>query len=439
MKVEYALFPTQGAIMRSDSDRAVMFCGRGVGKSYVGAHWAARQIMLTPAKGLVLAPVLAQSHEFLAYLTATLSSMGVDHVYNRRPPVSWGACLPDYHAILSCRVPNDPTNIRHVYIGTADNFEAVRSKSIGWAVLDEAALIKHDAYVKAVLPALRGQGADFRYRVLFLTTPRGAGNWVSDLLDDSDYEIHRAPSWENFIEYPMSRIKEFRRNMGRLEFAQEICGEVVNAAEGLMFYEWSRDQMVDTSPLEVAGSEVYITSDQNVAPMTALLCLVQGTTQERHVAVIDEAVVPESAAVAEMCEMLNRVLMRNKVPKTTRVHLTGDASGNSRNVISHKTFYQHMVDNMQQRGWRMTNRTLKTNPSVFKTAEQVNALIRNGQLTVNKRCRTLIKDLSKTRYKKGEMVTDKAHHDPHCGDSLRYLVKRITTTPVAAGNLSLGG
>lgn len=434
----FKLFPAQAKIMRSDADRTLMVCGRGVGKSFIGAHWAARQMVESAAKGLVLAPVLAQAHEFLSYLTPLLSTLGFAWVYNRRPPDGWGAGLTDYHAILTARLPGD-ARLRYVYIGTGENFEAVRSKSVGWVVLDEAALLKHEAYVKAVLPALRGQGADYRYRVLLLTTPRGAGNWVSELVDQPGVDVIRAPSWENHIEYPLARIQEFKRTMGRLEFDQEIKGEIVNAGDGLMIYEFKCRDLADPT-LTPGKDEVWVSSDQNVAPMVSIIALVSRDKMGNpdRIEVAGEAVVPDSAAVAEFADLLQRRLTALGVTKSALLILTGDASGNARNVVSRKTFYQHLLERLRESGWRVADRTFLKNPSVFKTAEAVNAGLAGGSLTIAKGCNQLIKDCSKARYKRGEMVTDKVHHDPHALDCLRMLVHRVHSQPVGRGNMGLG-
>jgi len=426
-KLEFKLFPSQHKVMQSDHNLTLLLCGRGVGKTVVGSHWVVRKIVKDNARGLIIAPIYSQTHELLERVKELLEQMCLTYVFNKQPPKSWGpAKLTNYNNVLSVRVG---LTIKYVYVGTGDNSEAVRSKSIGWAVLDEAALLKEELFKKIILPALRGQGADYKYQLLFLTSPRGAANWISELSKKEGVQTFSAASSENFLEYPPDKIKWYKDNMGDLEFKQEILGLIVNASASAMFYN-AEDKVFKQIP-RPKDSVLYLSLDQNVSPMVGIVGWL--IPHKNRIHVFDEIIIQDSANVIDFATLANKKL-KNVVKGGEKLILCGDASGNSRSVTAKESFYKTFINNMIRNNYYIVDNTFKSNPPVFESAEKVNNLLANGSLTIDPNLKQLKLDLAKTRYTK-DLTTDKKWHDPHAGDSLRYLIWRIAHRTIGGKNM----
>jgi hypothetical protein len=424
----FRLFPCQAQLLSSSHLTTVMTTGRGVGKTVSAAHWVLRRVHETAATGLIGSPSYGQTNEVLSYLTELLGGIGIDYKLNRMAPPSWKPRMVDFRNILSIMHPSWPS-CRHIHIASTDNFEALRGRSVGWMLLDEAALIHEDAYTKVLLPCLRGYGASHKYYRALVTSPRGGANWVSRLARRVGVLHITAPSWQNFIEWPSAKIDEYRELLSDLAFRQEIGGEILNIGSTAMAYEWRPDAHVGPAP-GGEPDEVWVTSDQNVSPMVSLIAHRYGSRW--HIA--GEAVVPDSADVSDMSALLARPGF-GLVGRS--ITLTGDSSGNARSVHAKRTFYQALTDGLRSASIRVTDRTLRSNPPVFASMEAVNGLIKAGNLTASPACRTLLLDMEQARYNP-DLSTDKKHHDPHALDALRYLIHAAIRKPAGSMHMGLG-
>lgn len=422
----FKLFQCQAEILRSRHRITVATTGRGVGKTVSAGHWVARRIFETASKGLIGSPSYGQTNEILTYLIELLHILGCETLLNKMAPKSWKPSIVDYRNILTVMHPNFDS-CRHIHIASTDNFEALRGRSIGWMLLDEAALINEDAYYKVLLPTLRGYGASHNYQQLIITSPRGSTNWVSQLAKQVGVLHITAPSWQNIIEWPDTKIEEYRALLSDMAFRQEIAGEIIEFGASSMFYMFNKDcirMAPDTEP-----DEIWVSSDQNVSPMSSLIMHRHGDVWYAY----REAVVPDSANVDDMVNMLAREDM-GLLGK--RITLTGDSSGNNRSVVSRKSFYESLIEGLEARRIQVKNRTLRSNPSVFTTAESVNVMLQNGKLFISPFCKQLIQDLEKTRYNT-DMTTDKKYYDGHLADCTRYWCHSIGKAPMATMHLGL--
>lgn len=426
MDVNFKLFPSQLKVLKSQQDVTLLLAGRGVGKSTIACHWVLDKIVNeSHVMGFIGTPSHAQTNELMNKLVNLLSSLNFKYVIGKRP--KWDSSLTDHRQILSIKAPNG--KLSQIRYGSLENYESHRGISIGWLLLDEAALIREIAYREVLLPALRGYGGDHNYSQLLLTTPKGISNWVSELIDMGNVNIIRAPSSENFIEFTDDKLEQFKGMMSNRQYRQEILGEVLNVSDLSMFHAFNKSHLLKQLPID-KSLRLAIASDQNVAPLTSIILLFN----DDKVYVVDEIYL-ESGTVGDLAnEFIKRKYLKN-VP----IFLYGDRSGNNRNLISDDSFYQQLIKRCANNGIKLIDHTLNSNPNVFDSAELVNKWFEDNKLNIISNCKWLITDLEKAVYKKGELTTDKKAYDPHMADSLRYFFWREFGTRTTFTKLSKYG
>lgn len=413
--MEHRLFRPQHRFLSMQGVRKIFLAGRGAGKSVVAGYWCRDRILTVNHRGAIVAPTYGQAQEIVNYLTPLLTTIG-EVRYNRKAPDAWRPQIVDFRNVLTFYRAD--IGCRHVYICSTDNYEAIRGKSLGWFAVDEAALVPEVAYDEVLVPALRGLGPDATYPIALFTSPKGSANWVSRRHADSGWATVRAPSGSNFLEYPPRRIAELQDEMPERSFRQEIDAEILDMGSNQMFYV----RPGPAAPDQPEDAHHYISCDQNVSPLTALLAW----HHNGHTHVYDEVTIADSAVAADVA-----VQVRRKVRPGLRLFLTGDSSGNARNVLTRKSFYRALSDALTKSGYSVVDRTLNKNPSVFDSAERVNDQMAKGRLTIAACCRRLRADFEQARYA-ADLSTDKKHHDPHHGDCLRYLVETLHRPSQAA-------
>lgn len=125
-----------------------------------------------------------------------------------------------------------------VTVRSADDPDSLRGAGLDGMVVDEAAMLKADAWGQALRPAL----ADRQGWAILISTPKGM-NWFAREFDRAaeraDYKRWQRPSWDNPLMTP-DEIDALRRVMGPLEFAQEVEAQFVVAGRGMFKPEWRR-------------------------------------------------------------------------------------------------------------------------------------------------------------------------------------------------------
>lgn len=125
-----------------------------------------------------------------------------------------------------------------VTVRSADDPDALRGAGINGVVVDEAALLSEEAWGEALQPTL----LDNDGWAILISTPKGI-NWFKRMFDavpsKPDWARWQMPTWVN-PRISKSRLEEARRDMGPLEFAQEIEALFVTAGAGMFKPEWRR-------------------------------------------------------------------------------------------------------------------------------------------------------------------------------------------------------
>jgi hypothetical protein len=111
------------------------------------------------------------------------------------------------------------------------------------------------------------------------------------------------------------------------------------------------------------------------------------------------------------------------------VVVTGDASGRQRSVTALGDTYAELRKHLTVSGFRNTTfRVPMSNPAVLQRVKLVNAFLLNAsgdvRLTIDPKCKQLVKDFEEVVFKPNEGVIDKARDAKrtHISDALGYLI-----------------
>jgi hypothetical protein len=181
----------------------------------------------------------------------------------------------------------------------------------------------------------------------------------------------------------------------------------------MIYYNYKTEQNVIKKDWELPRNEIlHVAMDFNVTPLVAAVCRVTGN--EIHV--IDE-IKMDGSNTYEMADELNHRYPDN------RMWVYPDASGQARKTSSNTS--DHNI--LRQAGF--TIKAKGVNPPVKDRIAAVNASLLSAagdvKLTIDPKCKNLIKCISKQTYKEGTQVPDKSSDLDHFNDALGYLVHWI--------------
>jgi hypothetical protein len=244
------------------------------------------------------------------------------------------------------------------------------------------------------------------------------------------YECVQAQPFEN--RYLLEKVPDFyerlKHSYDEAFYAQEVLGEYLNPAQGLVYHAFDRKanvREVEADP----GRELLWALDFNVDPMSSVV--VQEV--EGRVHVLDEIVL-RRAGTRDACEEFARRYGGWKAG----VVIYGDACA-GRLQTSGTTDREVIEAFFAERGERPAYRIPKKNPPVRERAALVNAKLRNAAgevgLLVHPRCKELILDFERVQWAEGANEIDK-EKDPrrtHLSDALGYLLWERQHADAAAG------
>lgn len=414
------LLPSQAKAFNAESPIVLFLAARSSGKSELGARWILKKCIENPgAIGAIIAPIYQQATTCVKKVQALLDTLGIENVYNRLPEFKLSH-FPEHKKILSVNIPGSKYATQ-IYIFSADHYDGIRGTEFKFVHCDELREFKREAY-ETILPCLRGFGDD-GYQQLLTTTTNGK-DWIyNDFIESerSDVEIVRSLTSENVFN-PPELITQLKEMMSERMYRQEVLNEILDSDLNAMFYAYGPHSLKHYD----GDGRVFIASDQNVTPLTALL--IKKTDGCSYV--VDEIVLEE----ANLTQLSKEIFSRLDGVKT--VYLTGDRSGNNRTWTGSASFYSQLIDTLHSIGVECVNQTNKVNPKVFNTTELVNREFEKGRLYIDPQCHVLRDQLEKVRWKKTAFEMDKAFYDGHATDCLRYYVAATDVPAVQEINFS---
>lgn len=404
-RIEYCPLPSQ-AQFHSLATRFKGFSGPiGSGKSQALCHEAIKLTYLNAGRmGLIGAPTYPMLRDATQNaLFEILDANKVPYDFNKAENT----------------VTMLDTNSRMVF-RPVDDFDRLRGTNLAWFGVDELTYTPEEAWL--VLEGRLRDPQASRLCGFAVWTPKGY-DWVYERFVSrkvEGYEAVIAKPLEN--RYLLEKIPDFyerlRLSYDEKFYRQEAMGEYVNASGGRVYGAFERGTHV--KPVAVAEGEPLLWAlDFNVNPM----CSVVAQNVDGAIGVVDEIVL-ERASTWDACNEFHSRFPSHR----SGVVVYGDASGNHLQT-SGTTDYQMIRDFFRRTGYREVDyRIPKANPAVRERVMLVNLKLRTEDgkvhLTVDPRCRGLIRDLELVTYREETNLIDK-DRDPrltHLSDALGYLV-----------------
>jgi hypothetical protein len=219
--LNFQLLPWQEQVFKDDHRFKVIAAGRRCGKSRLCAITLIIEALRCPPGSAVLyvSPTMGQSRQIVWDL---LLDLGKD-------------------VIQSSHVNNlDITMINgaRIYVRGADRPDTLRGVSLTYAVLDEVADIKPEAWEQVIRASL----SDKKGSALFLGTPKGR-NWFHDIWKlgqndlDKDWKSWHFTTADNPLIDP-EEIASAKKTLSSFAFKQEFLASFSNAGADVFKEEW---------------------------------------------------------------------------------------------------------------------------------------------------------------------------------------------------------
>ena len=288
--------------------------------------------------------------------------------------------------------------------------------------------MRPECWTEVLRPAL----ADRRGGALFIGTPQGANH-----LQERFEQALANPEWAAFkfttLEGGNVTAEELASAATELDerlFRQEFEASFEGATYGQAYYAFSRAENVLACEFEPDEPLVW-SLDFNVHPMCSVLAQSNG----RVIQVLDEMILADSNTLAACEELVKRTGgLRRQAKAPIELEIYGDASGYQRRTSGTDTDWGLIKEffDGQKAKFRAVIRSASSNPGVRDRLNLVNAKLCSAagerRLFVDPRCKELLKDLQRVRWKAdgtGRPTSELDKSDrmrTHVSDALGYFV-----------------
>lgn len=219
--LNFSLLPWQQEVFKDPTRFKVVAAGRRCGKSRMAAITLLIEGLRCPQGSAVLyvSPTMGQSRQIIWDL---LLDLGRD--------VIQGSHVNNLDITL--------INGARIYVRGADRPDTLRGVSLTYAVLDEVADIKPEAWEQVIRASL----SDKRGRALFIGTPKGR-NFFHDLFklgeegDDPDWKSWHFTTADNPL-IDAKEIESAKKTLSTFAFKQEYMASFTNAGSDIFKEEW---------------------------------------------------------------------------------------------------------------------------------------------------------------------------------------------------------
>jgi predicted phage terminase large subunit-like protein len=219
--LNFQLLPWQQEVFSDKTRFKVVAAGRRCGKSRMAAVTLLIEGLRCPQGSAVLyvSPTMGQSRQIVWDL---LLDLGRDIITNSH--------VNNLDITL--------INGARIYVRGADRPDTLRGVSLTYAVLDEVADIKPEAWEQVIRASL----SDKKGRALFIGTPKGR-NWFYDTFklgengEDSDWKSWHFTTQDNPLIDP-TEIESAKKTLSTFAFKQEYMASFSNAGSDIFKEDW---------------------------------------------------------------------------------------------------------------------------------------------------------------------------------------------------------
>lgn len=406
--VEVKLRAAQMEVFRCEKRFRVLVAGRRFGKTHLALVELLRAAWGRESTVWYVAPSYRQAKQIAWERLKELT----------RP--YWG-CRPN-ETDLSVRLRGGGT----IALRGADRYDSLRGSGLDFVVLDEYASIRPECWSEVLRPAL----SDRRGGALFVGTPQG-----SDHLFDKFEQGRQDPEWSAFRfttaeggNVCAQELTSAARELDERLYRQEFEASFENLTTGRAYYAFSFSENVEQCEFR-PGEPLIWSLDFNVNPMCSVLAHYAGT----RIQVLDEMIL-ENANTPMACEALLEKTLEWRRRGTVFVDVYGDASGYQRRTSGTATDWGLIREFFGQ--WKgqfaASHFATTSNPGVRDRVSLVNGRLCSASgdrgLVIDPRCRELIRDLERVRWKGdafGQATNELDKTDrmrTHVSDALGYYV-----------------
>ena len=219
--LNFTLLPWQQIVFSDKSRFKVVAAGRRCGKSRLAATTLLIEALRCPPGSAVLyvSPTAGQSRQIIWDVLLELGREVItnSHINNMDITMINGA---------------------KIYVRGADRPDTLRGVSLTYAVLDEVADIKPEAWEQVIRASL----SDKKGRAIFIGTPKGR-NWFYDLYklgqteEDNDWKSWHFTTRDNPLIDP-DEIESAKKTLSSFAFKQEYLASFDNAGSNVFKEEW---------------------------------------------------------------------------------------------------------------------------------------------------------------------------------------------------------
>jgi predicted phage terminase large subunit-like protein len=220
-ELNFSLLPWQEEVFKDKTRFKVVAAGRRCGKSRLAATTLLIEALRCPAGSAVLyvAPTNGQARQIIWQVLLELGRDVIQssHINNQDIVMINGATI---------------------YVRGADRPDTLRGVSLTYAVLDEVADIKPEAWEQVIRASL----SDKIGHCLFIGTPKGR-NWFFDLWNlgqekkDKDWKSWHFTTQDNPMIDP-NEIESAKKTLSSFSFKQEYMASFSNAGSDIFKEEW---------------------------------------------------------------------------------------------------------------------------------------------------------------------------------------------------------
>ena len=219
--LNFPLLPWQQEVFADKTRFKVIAAGRRCGKSRLAATTLIIEALKCPAGSAVLyvSPTMGQSRQIIWDLLLEIGREVISgsHVNNLDITMINGA---------------------RIYVRGADRPDTLRGVSLTYAVLDEVADIKPEAWEQVIRASL----SDKKGSAIFIGTPRSR-NWFYDLFklgqsgDDPEWKSWHFTTQDNPLIDP-TEIESAKKTLSSFAFKQEYLASFDNAGSDVFKEDW---------------------------------------------------------------------------------------------------------------------------------------------------------------------------------------------------------
>lgn len=215
-RVRFDPTPPQRGFITSTARNSAFIGGIGSGKTRASVIKA---ISMPPnTVGMLVAPTFGMLRDTVIRTFAEIAT--------RAPHIVRKFNQSELHATLF--------DGKEILFRSADNPERLRGPNLGWAGLDEAALMNRNA-LDIMLGRLRIEPG----KMWFTTTPKGRNHWLHEYIETGNVEVHRSRTMDN-PHLPQAYIDSLKSQYSSAFYAQEVLGEFVDMGGTRVKREWLR-------------------------------------------------------------------------------------------------------------------------------------------------------------------------------------------------------